>query len=260
MEHSIRLIALGDSIVIGYTVPTGSAWPAILHAALSDRWPHIAWSVVNSGVCGETVLQGLDRLERDALRLRPAVLFIAFGLNDCYLARTPTDIWREAEAFPEVVYGPHGGSRLYRAARHRLVREADPWETSDDYTLEPRVTPEIFQAALQRMVTVARDAGVPHIYLLTMTPVIEQALSYWPADMQARQAALYAQCNDHIRQTASAEQVSLIDVEAGFAGADLRQLLTGDGVHLNAVGQQLLAEIVFGKLQRDDLPTLLRAS
>jgi lysophospholipase L1-like esterase len=260
MDSSVRLVALGDSIVNGYTVPARSAWPALLQAALREQWPATGWVVVNRGVCGETVLQGLARLERDALRLRPAALLVAFGLNDCYLARSPTDIWREAEAFPELVYGPHGGSRLFRAARRRLWGEAGPWEAPDDFSLEARVRPEIFQAALVRIVAEARGAGVPHIYLLTMTPVIEQALTYWPADVQARQAALYDECNDHIRQTATAQRVGLIDAQAGFAGADLRRLITSDGVHLNAAGQQVLAAAVFDQLQRDGLPAILRPS
>lgn len=260
MDQCIRLVALGDSIVNGYTVPGGAAWPALLQAALHEQWPAIDWLVVNRGVCGETVLQGLARLERDALRLRPAVLFVAFGLNDCYLARSATDIWREAEAFPELVYGPHGGSRLYRAARRHLWRESDPWEAPEDAALEPRVRPEVFRAALQRMVAQTQAAAVPLIYLLTMTPVIEEALTYWPAEVRARQAARYEECNEHIRQAAARLCVGLIDVQAGFAGSDLRRLLAGDGVHLNATGQQLLAATVFRALQRDNLPSLLRLS
>jgi len=258
MPSSVRLVALGDSIVNGYTVPASSAWPALLESALRQQWPESGWAVVNSGVCGETVLQGLERLERDALRFRPHALFIAFGLNDCYLSRTSTDVWREAQAFPKLVSGPHGGSRLYRAARRHLSGDADPWDMPNDSALGPRVRPEIYQAGLARIVDRARRAGVPHIYLLTMTPVIEQALTYWPADVQARQAALYNECNQCIRQIAADQQARLIDVLAGFAGADLRRLIASDGVHLNANGQKALAAIVFEQLRRDSLPALLR--
>jgi len=258
VEHDIRLVALGDSIVHGHTVLAAAAWPAGLEKHLRQQHPDLPWRVISSGICGETALQGLARLQRDALRYLPRVLFIAFGLNDCYLARSAVDVWQEAETFPTQHYGPLGHWRLYRALRRHLLGAEDPWDTHAGNTLQPQVRPEAFAAALERMVRTARRAGVPYIYLLTMTPVDEKAHAYWPPEVQALQMATYRQYNDLIRETAAALGVGLIDVEAGFAGNDLKVLLDDDGIHLTAAGQERLAAIVFAALERDGTLASLR--
>lgn len=260
LSHSndIRFVALGDSIVHGHIVPVSAAWPARLEQRLRERHPDAPWTVIPSGICGETAVQGLARLERDALRYQPHALFIAFGLNDCYLARSAVDVWREAETFPELYWGPLGTSRLYRALRRRLLSAADPWDTHDDNALQPQVSREAFAAALQRMVRTARRSGVPRIYLLTMTPVGELAHSYWPPEVQMLQMATYHQYNKLIRETAAALGVGLIDVESGFAGSDLEGLLDDDGIHLTAAGQERLAAIVFAALEGDGTLASLR--
>ena len=257
VEHRLRLVALGDSIVNGHLVPDPKAWPARLEQQLGAHHPGIEWTVVNSGICGETVLQGLARLQRDALRFQPHALFIAFGLNDCYLARSTTDVWREVETFPEQIYGPLARSRLYRTARRRILQEEPPWKQVVP-EWQPRVEPEVFVSALQRMVRAAQRAGVQHTYLLTMTPVDDGAHCYWPPEVQALQIATYHRYNDRIRETAAALGAGLVDAEAGFAGSDLAQMLDFDGIHLTAAGQERLSDIVYSVLDRDGTLEALR--
>ncbi|MBC8450497.1 MAG: hypothetical protein H8D78_22415 [Chloroflexi bacterium] len=258
VAHDIRLVALGDSIVHGHIVPAPAAWPAGLEKRLREQNPDVSWTVINSGICGETAVQGLARLQRDALRFRPHVLFVAFGLNDCYLSRSAVDVWREAETFPTQHYGPLGDSRLYRALRRRLLNAEDPWLTHADSTWQPQARPQAFAAALERLIHAARRAGVKHITLLTMTPVDEQAHAYWPPEVQALQMATYHHYNDLIREMAAALDAGLIDVEAGFADNDLEALLDYDGVHLTAAGQNRLAAIVFAALEGDGTLASLR--
>src|SRR5262249_23961610 len=45
--------------------------------------------VINAGISGETTVQGLKRLERDVLRVKPNLVTIMFGMND--LTRYPVD-------------------------------------------------------------------------------------------------------------------------------------------------------------------------
>ena len=260
IENRVRLVALGDSIVYGHNVPAEAAWPARLEARLRERHPEVPWAVINSGICGETAVQGLARLRRDALRFRPHGLFIAFGLNDCYLGRSVADAWREIETFPAQHYGPLGHSRLYRALRRRLLNKERSPLAQRNTPLQPRVGLERFTAALKRMIRIARRAGVPHIYLVTMTPVDQRAHLYWPPELWAQQLALYHQYERRIRDMAAALNVGLVDVRAGFARNDLAPLLTDDGIHLTAAGQERLAEIVLTTLERDGTLTSLRQS
>jgi len=70
---------LGDSLTSGWKLPESQAYPAHVQRALREKGRPIR--VVNAGVSGETVAQGLKRLPA-LLRRRPDVLVVALGIND----------------------------------------------------------------------------------------------------------------------------------------------------------------------------------
>jgi lysophospholipase L1-like esterase len=258
MNEDVRLVALGDSIVHGHMVPEDGAWPSVLLALLRDRNPRIPWNVFNSGACGETAVQGLQRLERDALRHRPDVLFIAFGLNDCFLAHSATDAWRVRQTLPELVYGPLGRFRVHRAAKQRLGLDPSEADTQESDP-QPRLGRHAFVASLEQMIGRARSAGVQHLYLMTMTPVDERAHDYWARELRERQLAAYDQYNRAIRATAQARSTKLIDVETCMTHHRREDILDFDGVHLTPMGQEALAQIVFRTLEQDGTLDTLEA-
>src|SRR6266545_4677799 len=70
---------LGDSLTSGWKLPESQAYPAQLQRALRQQGRPIR--VINAGVSGDTVAQGLKRLPA-LLRRRPDVLVVALGIND----------------------------------------------------------------------------------------------------------------------------------------------------------------------------------
>jgi len=57
----IRLVALGDSLTAGYSLPEKDAFPAVLQNALAKAGVDI--EVVNAGVSGDTASDALERLD-----------------------------------------------------------------------------------------------------------------------------------------------------------------------------------------------------
>lgn len=70
---------LGDSLTSGYKVPESQAYPAHVQRALRAKGRKLR--VLNAGVSGDTVAQGLKRLPA-VLRRKPDVLVVALGIND----------------------------------------------------------------------------------------------------------------------------------------------------------------------------------
>ena len=70
---------LGDSLTSGYRLPESQAFPAHVQRALRAKGRSVR--VLNAGVSGDTVAQGLKRLP-SVLRRRPDVLVVALGIND----------------------------------------------------------------------------------------------------------------------------------------------------------------------------------
>jgi lysophospholipase L1-like esterase len=256
MHEAVRFVALGDSIVHGHMVPEDRAWPAVLLALLRQHRPQTSWDMVNSGACGETMVQGLERLERDALRHQPDVLFIAFGLNDCHLAHSATDAWRVRQTLPEIAYGPLGKFRAYRAVKRRLDGMRGGTSMPQACQQE-RVGPAAFLGSMEQMIERAKQAGVPHVFLMTMTPVDDRALNLWPNELRERQRIAYEQYNRVIRATALAMSTSLIDAEADMPIENRSSFLDYDGIHLTPLGQEELAQVVYRTLETDGMLNVL---
>ena len=74
-----KLMVFGDSLVAGYGLPAGDAFPAQLEKRLQAEGHDI--SVINAGVSGDTTSAGLTRLDW-SLSQKPDYLIIVLGGND----------------------------------------------------------------------------------------------------------------------------------------------------------------------------------
>lgn len=85
---------LGDSITAGFGLPSSAALPVRLAATMESRGRPV--SMVNAGVSGDTMRDGLRRLDRDV----PAstdLCIVALGANDLLRARLPASIRSELD-------------------------------------------------------------------------------------------------------------------------------------------------------------------
>ncbi len=82
-----RLSALGDSLTYGYLVRQG--YLDMVEAALRSQYPESQLTVLNHGVCGDTVFDGLSRFDEAFVYPQPDLGLIEFGLNDCFQGITP---------------------------------------------------------------------------------------------------------------------------------------------------------------------------
>lgn len=232
------LVALGDSIVAGWPHATAEAWPARLAKHLAEADSDRAWRVHNAGVPGDTAPLGLARFEQDVAAAHPAVILIAFGLNDCVPARYGMDRWREAGL-------PAGLERsfLWQAARVRVARigRAVGWPAPRPETTiqpRPRTSPAGFAVALRALLDRAALLGARPV-LLTMTPLANTS-----AEGVRNRGASYTAYNHIIREVAACNRVALVDLTVGAPPG----MWLADGFHLTVAGQAWVAAQVFAQL------------
>jgi acyl-CoA thioesterase-1 len=84
--RSTKLVAFGDSLTAGLGLPAGSAFPAKLEAALRAKGYKV--DVINAGVSGDTVADGLARLDWSIPEGTDAVI-IELGANDALRGLDP---------------------------------------------------------------------------------------------------------------------------------------------------------------------------
>ena len=82
MGRERRILALGDSLFVGYGVKPGESYPAKLEASLRARG--INARIANAGVSGDTTAGGLERLEftLNSQAQVPDLVIISLGGND----------------------------------------------------------------------------------------------------------------------------------------------------------------------------------
>jgi len=80
--ENVNFVAFGDSITEGYGVSEG--WPEKLVKELKKKYPQAKVTLYNKGRSGDTVEDGLYRLESDVISLSPDIVTINFGINDAF--------------------------------------------------------------------------------------------------------------------------------------------------------------------------------
>src|SRR5207249_3389003 len=82
----VKLVAFGDSLTAGLGLPLMSAFPAKLEAALRAKGYKV--DVINAGVSGDTIADGLARLDWSIPQDADAVI-VELGANDALRGLDP---------------------------------------------------------------------------------------------------------------------------------------------------------------------------
>jgi acyl-CoA thioesterase-1 len=80
---NVTIVAFGDSITAGYCVRRG--FPSFWEQMLAEKYPEASVEMINSGISGDTSLDGRARLDWAVLSYEPDLVTINFGINDCAL-------------------------------------------------------------------------------------------------------------------------------------------------------------------------------
>jgi lysophospholipase L1-like esterase len=80
---NVTIVAYGDSITAGFAVRRG--FPFFWKQMLQEKYPEAGVEMINSGISGDTTLDGLSRLDWAVLSYEPDLVTVNFGINDCVL-------------------------------------------------------------------------------------------------------------------------------------------------------------------------------
>lgn len=115
-----RVVALGDSLTLGWGVAEDETWPTRLETLLRERCPGSPATVLNAGVGNSNTAMQRARYELLAAPHDPEWLVLGYFVNDAEPDPEPADhqlIWRSSLATllaTRVAQGRHGELRDYR--------------------------------------------------------------------------------------------------------------------------------------------------
>lgn len=216
LQRVKRLVTLGDSITQGGGQPGGYVW--LMERALQALFPEQSIEIINAGISGHKATDMQARFRTDVLDRRPDLVTISVGVND---------VWHAFQDFNTGQHHPNGD-------------------------LPAGVPLELYRQKLEEMIAAAQNMGV-RVVLLSPTVIHENPDSPENIRLAGYIAAM--------KELAASYGCLFIDLNAAFreviatfqkhAGCGMN-LLTTDGVHLNAAGNWLMAFTILRGLGVDE--------
>lgn len=114
----VRLLVFGDSLVAGYGLPPGVAFPDQLGAALAQDGQAV--EIINGGISGDTTAGGASRVGW-SLADQPDAVIVVLGGNDALRGLPPRDMERnlgviltaiQGKNIPVLLAGMHAPANL----------------------------------------------------------------------------------------------------------------------------------------------------
>ncbi|OLN29764.1 hypothetical protein DVDV_0940 [Desulfovibrio sp. DV] len=81
-KRVVRILCLGDSFTYGIGVPNEETYPNLLRTMLEERFPDIAFDVINAGIPFFDIVDALDYWEEKGRNLKPDLVICQFYNND----------------------------------------------------------------------------------------------------------------------------------------------------------------------------------
>ncbi len=203
-----RIVMLGDSITQGGESPGGYVW--LVRAYLKVLYPSANIEVINAGISGHKSTDMLARYQKDVLDKKPDLITISVGVND---------VW-------------HG---YFDFANNREIPNGDG---------PNGIKLDAYTQNVDEMIQRGKEAGAK-IVVLSTTVIYE--------DPQSKPNIAVANYNASLKRLAKKSGQTFVDFQKPFhkiigayrettGGRD--NLLTTDGVHMNAAGNKVMAYTV----------------
>lgn len=240
-----RIVVLGDSVAFG----ASTSFPELLAASLSKQ-AGAPFEVLNFGVPGYTIVQGLRQFDADVAPLNREVVVIAYGWNDHWLARGGlTDEQRHPASS-----GPAGAAkflnrfRLAQAAR-AVVEKLGGQPPLPGPEAPRRVPLDRYRTLVGEFVAHVRAAGgVPIVVALPSGLADGEFPEYLIGSgfTRSRDEAIA----DHrayaaaAREAATAAGAAFVDLQPSFEGPNgvIPGLFRGDKIHMTDAGNARIVE------------------
>ena len=207
-----RFLAFGDSITAGEDGEGIVMTTSFIEEATS--YPTGLRTLLQTEFAAQTFTVVNAGVSGEPVRCPPV------GFDSCGVDRLPGELARHQ---PQAVLILHG---------------------YNDLDAEENVSEVI--ASTRELIRIARARGVPFVFVGTITPGRTSDPGFIP---RRRSPAVIDETNAGLRALVPAEGAHLVDTFAAFVGRE-QTLVGGDGLHLTAAGNAVLAETFFARIKQ----------
>ncbi len=260
-KNVYRIFTIGDSCTFG---SMNVAYPGLLHTRLNAAGNGQKFEAINAGVEGYDSGFALARLKEDVLQYQPDLVTIYVGWND-FMKINPEnkdEVGRHAwlGRLMEQSYLVKAYKKIIFSYIRPLIVKPSVVSTPEDLRAYNSFEPTDFRNNLIEMIHALKSRNI-RVLLMTRPTVVREGMSYeeikrqnvvfpWYGSAYSvnRLLSLHRAYNRTIEKVAAREGVPLLDLAAEFERHDKNGLFW-DTMHPNEKGHQLIAELVFRRLQ-----------
>lgn len=255
-----RIAVLGDSTAFGWGVNQQERFSEILEKKLNGRGGQYCYEVLNFGIPGYTTFHGKEVFDRYVLKYSPDMIILSFGANDGKKISAAAKRIMQSRGLMEDIKYFLWNFKTYRLLRKLILARSNPFDkvstgTESREQKVPYATLQEFRKSLEYIVDNSLKRGIQPVLLGLCCPI----------DYLAKMSAL-ARTKNIVMLDGMQVLIRLVPgIQAGeiyprlakyyrdLYGEDVlreRRLLyvTNDTCHPNALGHQLIADILFERL------------
>ena len=171
-EGTVRILAIGDSVMFGWGVGERQRYTQRLESLLSRRFPEVRWEVVTLAAPGYSLAMELQVLQEEGLRYEPDLILYGYVANDSCLPSFVSEefdiygaeslLWQrirgEARSTPRLVDRVSAVQGELRQTDF-VTRLCTPESVDPAYA--GLVGEQNFQVALEKLANLGAQHGIP---------------------------------------------------------------------------------------------------
>lgn len=178
-DTEIKIVCFGDSLTYGYGVLENIAFPYRLSQDLPKRYPKYTFSVINSGINGQTTREALQRLQGSILGRKPQIVLILFGANDCALNedqyRTPYEFEKNMRQILDAILSLSTQHKFHSGKTLPILLTPPSMVDTDFYPFTTNDRLEAYGGIVQKL---AQEYQLPCIDLFAQYQKIKDPKAY----------------------------------------------------------------------------------
>lgn len=246
-----KILIVGPSSAFGWGVASEDTYASKLEGMLLDK------QVINAGQIGHSSHQGVLSIDNLLRELHPAIVVIAYGVNDLdrnrfYFQSALTD--REEFANSHSEYSVRIQNLIFSSALTSLMYKASQslgMSEGASHQDVVRVPKEDFETNMRTIIEKVREAGAKSVL---MTTTVHMPEYFEGSNEPERIAQGVREYNAIIRSIGEETGTPVADIDAVFARIDTREDLFVDPVHFSPEGNRVVAEELFTIISSTYLP------
>lgn len=269
-DDTLRIVVLGDSMTYGIGVPIQDTYPLVLQNRLEARY-NLPVQVFNLGVPSYNTTDELIYLKEVFDLYKPHIVILQYMvMNDaiCKPRPTPqlgirrTKLWQALREIPMRSYAIAWIDRQIKLIIHRVdagnvgltptqaLREDVGRRLAHEYSDSAPGWQEA-QTSLKQIVDYLQDRDAHFIFTMNVSHI------YLADDQRVILKPLVTQITKALQEIGITSILVLDDAFRDYAGRERELFVRSDDAHWNAIGHDLVANLILERLEQGALKALL---